>query len=74
MEVPHGFVCPISHEIMDDPVMDPEGNTYERQRIEEWLGRESRSPLTNSELSKSQLVPNRALKDSIQEFLKNQQH
>ena len=26
--VPAAFVCPISQEVMTDPVVDPEGNSY----------------------------------------------
>ena len=37
MEVPKAYICPISGDIMKDPVVDPEGNTYERKEIEEWL-------------------------------------
>ena len=35
--VPQSFVCPLTHETMLDPVVDPEGNTYERAAIEDWL-------------------------------------
>jgi hypothetical protein len=27
----------ITHGVMQDPVLDPEGNTYERHAIEQWL-------------------------------------
>lgn len=39
------FVCPITHEIMTDPVVDPDGNNYERTAIETWLGEAPRSPI-----------------------------
>ncbi len=46
--------------------MDPEGNTYERSAIEEWLRRSAgHSPITRSPLRIDQLVPNRALKAAI---------
>lgn len=31
------FYCPISSELMVDPVIDHEGNTYERSQIEQWI-------------------------------------
>ena len=62
---PSEFYCPISHEVMRDPVVDTEGNSYERSAIEEWLSRNASSPVTRQPLSKSQLKPNRALKDAI---------
>lgn len=66
--VPHSYLCLITYELMKDPVMDPEGNTYERTAIEEWLTKQQVSPITRSELQISDLVPNRALRDVIEEF------
>ena len=50
---------------MKDPVMDPEGNSYERFAILKWLEDHSTSPITRSQLRKEDLVPNRALKDLL---------
>lgn len=50
---------------MRDPVTDKEGNTYERAAIEEWILRKGTSPLTRRVLSVTDLVPNRALRDTI---------
>ena len=36
--VPRGLFCPISLDLMEDPVVDSFGHTYERQKIETWLG------------------------------------
>jgi len=33
---PPEFYCPITHEVMVDPVVAQDGHTYERQAIEEW--------------------------------------
>ena len=35
-ELPKSFICPITNEVMRDPVMDEDGNSYERTAI---LGR-----------------------------------
>ena len=51
---------------MRDPVIDPEGNTYERSAITEWLTTNSTSPITRSPLSVGDLAPNRALRDALQ--------
>ena len=67
-EVPQMYVCSLTHDIMTDPVMDPEGNTYEKTAILEWLSRTTTSPITRSPLNISQLIPNRALRDAIEEF------
>ena len=59
------IICPISFENMKDPVIDPEGNSYERSAIEKWLDMNKTSPLTRSPLNVKDLVTNRALKDMI---------
>eukprot|EP01027_Heterolobosea_sp_BB2_P022017 GEZU01032390.1.p1 GENE.GEZU01032390.1~~GEZU01032390.1.p1 ORF type:complete len:857 (+),score=225.75 GEZU01032390.1:111-2573(+) len=69
-QFPESFYCPLTHEIMKDPVMDPEGNSYERAAIEKWLYQNSTSPITRTPLSKAYLVPNRALCDAIEARLK----
>ena len=52
-----------------DPVVDPEGNTFERSAIEGWLQRSQTSPITRAFLQPSMLNPNRALRDAIASFL-----
>lgn len=34
--VPAMFVCPITQDLMDDPVVAADGYTYERDAIQEW--------------------------------------
>jgi hypothetical protein len=63
--IPESYYCPITHELMVDPVIDPEGNTYERSAIVEWLKKNPTSPFTKNPLFVSDLHPNRALRDSI---------
>jgi hypothetical protein len=63
--MPESFFCPLTHELMKDPVVDPEGNSYERSAIEKWLQTNATSPITRSPLSLGDLVPNRALRDAI---------
>lgn len=62
---PAEWFCPIGLELMHDPVICSDGFTYERANIEEWLRRYDRSPVTNDELSNRMLIPNRALKSTI---------
>jgi hypothetical protein len=45
--------------------VDPEGNTYDRASIEQWLARNPTSPITRSRMTKHDLKPNRALADAI---------
>lgn len=62
------FICPITQELMIDPVIDPDGNSYERQAIEGWLQQNGTSPITRAPLSRADLRPNRALKQAIDEY------
>ncbi|CAF2458351.1 unnamed protein product [Rotaria sp. Silwood2] len=62
------FFCPITHELMIDPVIDPDGNSYERHAIVDWLQQNGTSPITRAHLSGSDLRPNRALKSAIDEY------
>lgn len=63
----HEFYCPITHELMTDPVVAADGYTYERRAINAWIqsGKHS-SPMTNAPLHHLDLVPNRSLKMLIQ--------
>ncbi|KAG7395703.1 hypothetical protein PHYBOEH_003342 [Phytophthora boehmeriae] len=64
------FHCPLSLELMDDPVTTPDGNTYERAMIEQHLEVNGCfDPLTRAPLTKSQLHPNRALKQLMETLL-----
>ena len=64
---PDEFYCPITLEVMEDPVVVSDGHTYERKAIEKilWLSEEMRkSPLTRETL-KPHFFLNRALKSRI---------
>jgi hypothetical protein len=48
LAIPEVFVCPITMEVMRDPVIAADGHTYEREAIENWLRRGHRtSPQIN---------------------------
>lgn len=53
--------CPITMDRMRDPVLAPDGYSYERAAIERWLADHGTSPITREPMSTSQLVTNRAL-------------
>ena len=63
--VPPDFYCPISGELMVDPISDPEGNSYEKSQIIEWLKKSKTSPITRSYLDSSLLKENIPLRKSI---------
>jgi hypothetical protein len=53
---------------MVDPVIDPDGNSYEKHAIEYWIRQSGTSPITRTALSVDDLRPNRALKIAIDEY------
>ncbi|CAE8582983.1 unnamed protein product, partial [Polarella glacialis] len=63
------LVCPISHRVMDLPVISPSGHSYERASILEWLARRPVDPLSLMPLAPSSLYANRALQEEIVEQL-----
>ena len=71
-EIPDGYTCPISTEIMKDPVILADGHTYEREAIEKWFVENDTSPITNEKIEKEILIPNFNLKKAIAEWLSQQ--
>lgn len=69
VEVPRFFICPISLQIMKDPVTAVTGITYDRESIEYWLSMAEvvQCPVTKQPLTKdSDLTPNHTLRRLIQ--------
>ncbi|MED6135343.1 hypothetical protein PIB30_045604 [Stylosanthes scabra] len=66
---PEDFRCPISLELMTDPVTTSTGQTYDRTSIQKWLkAGNSVCPKTGERLINTELVPNTSLKRLIQQF------
>lgn len=72
--IPKDFICPITQEVMKDPVIGPDGMTYEKEAITSWLKTHKASPITRQPMDVSQLVPNRALKATIEEMVSSKLH
>jgi uncharacterized protein YbaR (Trm112 family) len=71
IEVPQYFICPISLQIMKDPVTAITGITYDRDSIEHWLFRNKNitCPVTKQPLPlDSDLTPNHTLRRLIQSW------
>ena len=66
---PQFFLCPMSSEIMRDPVTCADGHSYERTEIERWLSTHSTSPRTGAQLPNNVLTSNHALRNAIEEWL-----
>ena len=57
--------CPITLEVMKDPVLASDGHTYERAAIEDWLRTHDTSPMTNARLGSKELMPSLVLRSII---------
>ena len=67
-EIPEEYLCPISQDIMLNPVICMDGQTYDRISITRWLETKSVSPHTNQRMEKT-LIPNYAMKNIIEKWL-----
>lgn len=73
IEIPPYFVCPISFQIMEEPVTTVTGITYDRKSIEKWLMKAKICvcPVTNQSLPRSSeyLTPNHTLQRLIRAWI-----
>ena len=68
INIDSNFLCPISMEIMTEPVLAADGHTYDKKSIEQWFKTKTKSPITNLEIDTS-LTPNILLYKIIREHL-----
>lgn len=67
--VPKDFCCPITFDLMCDPVIISTGQTYDRRSIWRWMEEgHCTCPKTGILLSHNRLVPNRALRNLIMQW------
>ncbi|GLT56095.1 hypothetical protein SLA2020_291670 [Shorea laevis] len=69
LEPLQSFYCPITRDVMMDPVETSSGQTFERNAIEKWFAEGNNlCPLTMTPLDTSVLRPNKKLRQSIEEW------
>ena len=66
--MPDEYICPITSEIMTDPVTTLDGFTYERAAITEWLRTKDISPKTGATLESKALIPIHSLRSVTRNF------
>jgi len=64
--LPKDFFCPITLDVMEDPVTAADGVTYERTAIEAWMARKGAVGIYRTPLTSRELHTNRALKVAIE--------
>uniref|UniRef100_A0A7N0TGU3 U-box domain-containing protein n=1 Tax=Kalanchoe fedtschenkoi TaxID=63787 RepID=A0A7N0TGU3_KALFE len=69
LAIPSHFRCPISLDLMKDPVTLSTGISYDRESIETWIENGSRScPITKQALVSLEPIPNHTLRKMIQSW------
>jgi U-box domain len=66
---PLAFLCPLTRSIMFDPVLDREGNSFERSAILAYLKDHPISPISRRPLHPGRLVPNHAVRQLIHQYM-----
>ena len=66
------FHCPISQQLMQEPVSSKYGHLYEKLEIERWVNKYHTCPMTNQPLEINELFPQYSVKAAIQEYKKLQ--
>ena len=68
-EIPEEFICPITQDVMRNPVLCSDGFVYEKAAIGEWLiSRKKTSPMTNLPMTSTQMVLQPDLLGRIRDF------
>ncbi|KAG6764334.1 hypothetical protein POTOM_031800 [Populus tomentosa] len=67
--VPNHFRCPVSLDLMNDPVTMSSGITYDRESIEKWIEAGNVTcPITNKVLRSLDPIPNHTIRKMIQDW------
>ncbi|KAL2344156.1 hypothetical protein Fmac_005441 [Flemingia macrophylla] len=74
--IPNHFKCPISLDLMKDPVTLSTGITYDRESVERWFDEGNITcPVTNQVVKNFDMIPNHSLRIMIQDWcVENRQH
>lgn len=70
--IPDYFCDPVTKKLLIDPVTIPNGQTYERKDIEEYIDQNHKDPLSGQPLERNQLVPNLNLKYALEKYNSSQ--
>ncbi|GFY90739.1 ARM repeat superfamily protein [Actinidia rufa] len=69
LAIPTHFLCPISLDLMKDPVTLSTGITYDRESIEKWIEAGNQTcPVTNQVLKTFDQIPNHVIRRMIQDW------
>eukprot|EP00882_Tetradesmus_deserticola_P009062 GHRQ01009559.1.p2 GENE.GHRQ01009559.1~~GHRQ01009559.1.p2 ORF type:complete len:194 (+),score=83.78 GHRQ01009559.1:1177-1758(+) len=70
-QVPPAFLCPISMQVMTQPVVAPSGGSFNRPALMDWIRQHHTDPVSGAPLRSDQVFPNLAMRDLIHEWASN---
>jgi hypothetical protein len=68
--IPNEYLCPITMELMTDPVILEDGHVYEKIAIKKWFETRATSPLTKRIVNRHILISCHIMRSTIQDFIK----
>ena len=68
LRAPQNYICPLTLQLMDDPVNDICGHCFERRAIQDWLEFRGVCPISRKPMQSTDLFHNGHLKLRIQEW------
>lgn len=72
IDVPNEFKCPITCDVMRQPVVASDGHSYEQEALKLFFQKgNGKSPLTRQKLDRNVMLPNINLKKRIREYADN---
>lgn len=68
VDIPDNFICPLTLEIIREPVLSKYGHTFEKSAIVEWLASEETCPLTRRPLNLRGIIVHHKLRQEIADW------
>lgn len=63
------FLCPITHDVLKDPVVAADGYTYERTAITRWFKTSRKSPITGQIMPHTTVFPNQSVRTLLKSLM-----
>jgi hypothetical protein len=72
--LPEGFYCPITYDLINEPKIDIEGNTYESIAVLNWIRFNGNSPITRTPMTCEDLYDNLAVANLLADEKARDEH
>lgn len=67
--IPEYYKCPVSKNLIFEPVISKYGNTFDKEALEAYVRQYKQEPLEKKPMSVANIYPNFAMKDALEHFL-----